>query len=532
MISKHIVAHNVAAWGNTFQLLLLIKAEFCHIPTGAYKPLSAFVVRITESRKDVIFTVLITGGMMYSKFLRELAKLSSARLGAISSRINVIDLTGQDVNPLVPLAEFMPAFEAIYLSKPITCKATGTLIEGLPRPTVALIDPFAGYAVDAIREIAGSKCSILSWMTAPAGATLRLVGPEEYGGVGDLSPKVEAEVALSGKSYAEVAKNLYDSFTSGEIIRVPGIPPMYDYEWIPQEVNLADHSFFITSQKYMRMTDGTFCVSSSVYEPEAMNAARQWMNSIGKPWYPVGPLSLPELTLPTRAHDEKELQVISFLDKMQAMFGKQSVFFISFGTIFWPAQPDKLWAIIDDLIALRKPFILAHTSPLAHVPDEKKILIADSGIGLEMAWSPQEKILSHPATGWFITHGGWNSTQEALAHQVPVIYWPFASDQPYNAARTVQHNAGFELIEVRTGKPGTQLPYRLKHSNISERPTFSIPAAQKEFRALLQRIEGEEGCMVRANFERLSKLMNESWDEGHEAEESLKAFLREFVDVD
>ncbi|KAJ4473109.1 hypothetical protein J3R30DRAFT_3514786 [Lentinula aciculospora] len=513
MLSKHIVAHNVAGW-------------------GAYKPLSAFVVRVTESRDDIIFTVLTTGGMMYNKFMRELAKLPDDRLGAIRSRINVIALTEQDISPLDPLTEFAPAFEALHSTRPLICKASGLALHGLPPPTVALIDPFAGYAVDAIHAVAGSKCSILSWMTAPAGATLRLVGPEEYGGVGDLSPKVEAEVSSSGKSSAEVAKNLYDGLSSGKLVGVPGIPAMYDYEWTPQEVNLADHTFFITSQKYMRITDGTICVSSSVYEPEAMDAARKWMSSIGKVWYPVGPLSLPESMPPTQAHDEKESQVISFLDKMQSTFGKRSVFFISFGTVFWPAQPEKLWTIIDELIALRKPFIFAHSSSLARVPEERKKVILDSGIGLEMAWSPQEKILSHPATGWFVTHGGWNSTQEALFHRVPVIYWPFASDQPYNAARTIQHNAGFELIEVRTGKLGTQIPYRFKNSDSSEQPTFSVSAAREEFRNLLLRIEGKEGRMVRANFERLAKMMNVTWDEGHEAKESLEAFLREFVDRD
>ncbi|KAJ4497418.1 hypothetical protein C8R41DRAFT_217270 [Lentinula lateritia] len=492
MIQKHIVAHNVAAW-------------------GAYKPLSAFVVRVAERREDVIFTILITGGVIYKKFMRELAKLTISRLEAIRSRINVIDLNGQDVNPLIPLAEFAPAFEALYSSKPLICKTTNLIIHGLPPPTVALIDPFAGYAVDAIQAIAGSKCSIFSWMTAPAGATLRLFGPEKYGGVGDLSPKAEAEIALSGKRYAEVAKEIYDGFSSGAIIRIPGIPAMYDYEWTPQEVNLSDQTFFITAQKYMRMMDGTFCVSSSIYEPEAMNAAKEWLNSIGKAWY-------------------SELQVISFLDRMQSAFGARSVFFISFGTIFWPAQPEKLWAIIDELIALRKPFILAHTSPLARVSDEKKKLILDSGIGMEMAWSPQEKILSHPATGWFVTHGGWNSTQEALAHRIPVIYWPFAGDQPYNAARTVQHNAGFELVEVRTGKLGTRVPYRFKDSSSSEYPTFSISAAREEFKGLLRRIEGEEGRIIRANFERLGEMMDKTWDQGREAEESLGAFLRDFVD--
>ncbi|KIK52855.1 glycosyltransferase family 1 protein [Collybiopsis luxurians FD-317 M1] len=278
----------------------------------------------------------------------------------------------------------------------------------------------------------------------------------------------------------------------------------------------------------MRVTDGAFCVSSSVFEAEAIKASKEWMESMGKYWYTVGPLSLPDLLPPTKAHDETEFSVISFLNRMQSEFGKGSVLFISFGTVFWPAQPEKLWAILDELVSVRKPFILAHTSPFAYVPEEKKKLISESGIGMEMSWSPQEKILSHPATGWFVTHGGWNSTQEALVHRVPVIYWPYSADQPYNAARTCQHNAGFELIEVRTGKLGTQRPYRFKDS--FESPSFTVAAAREEFKLLLQRIEGDDGQRVRTNFERLGRMMDETWNEANEAKENLDAFLERFVD--
>ncbi|KIK52859.1 glycosyltransferase family 1 protein [Collybiopsis luxurians FD-317 M1] len=276
------------------------------------------------------------------------------------------------------------------------------------------------------------------------------------------------------------------------------------------------------------MVDGIICVSSSVYEPEAIKVAKEWTESMGKAWYTVGPLSLPDSLPPTQAHDEQELLVISFLNRMQDEFGERSVLFISFGTIYWPAQPEKLWAIIDELICLRKPFIFAHTSPLAHIPEEKMKMISESGIGMAMSWCPQEKILSHPATGWFVTHGGWNSTQEALIHRVPVIYWPFAFDQPYNAARTCRHNAGFELIEVRTGERGTRRPYRFQDD--TQLPSFTLSAAREEFKLLLQRIQGDEGLQVRANFEHLDRMMDETWHEGHEANENLEAFLQRFID--
>jgi UDP:flavonoid glycosyltransferase YjiC (YdhE family) len=30
-------------------------------------------------------------------------------------------------------------------------------------------------------------------------------------------------------------------------------------------------------------------------------------------------------------------------------------------------------------------------------------------------------VLKHAATGWFISHGGWNSLQEALSLRVPTF---------------------------------------------------------------------------------------------------------------
>jgi hypothetical protein len=53
--------------------------------------------------------------------------------------------------------------------------------------------------------------------------------------------------------------------------------------------------------------------------------------------------------------------------------------------------------------------------------------------GMVVEWCDQQKVLSHPSIGCFVTHCGWNSTLEAIVSGVPMIAVPSWSDQPMNA---------------------------------------------------------------------------------------------------
>ncbi|KAJ4480020.1 hypothetical protein J3R30DRAFT_2566107 [Lentinula aciculospora] len=530
---KNILFHALPAWGHN-------------------KPMAALAVIILRARPEIVITV-ITTGIIYPKFNNELkSKLSAEEYDMLSSRINIIDVSGPEINIFEPLKEFGLAYTAIWNSEPVICKSSGRTFSGLPPPTVAVIDvcispprvrsfypmtftisqPFAAYAYEHIHATPQMKVPIITWLSAPSGPLLRLFGPASLGG--DAHPSIETEAGLKqarlrlSEPLSEETKPLPQPVASAvlEKTKVPGMPPMYAHEWKPQTSLLPEGPFEKFGQIYMRVGDGIIIVSNSVYENESMKATKEWFSGIGKPSYALAPLSLPKPK--SRQDDEKEISL--FLNTMKERFGPKSLIYISFGTFFWPPQLEKLIVLIETLIANQTPFIFSHSSPLAtNLSSEFLTLIRDSGIAMEMAWSPQETILQHEVTGWFITHGGWNSIQESFEHKVPLIFWPMGADQPVNAAvLSLTHKAAFELIEVRSGENGTK-PL-LRFENTDYKPTFTVDAVKAEVEGLLAKIKGDEGRIVRSNFESLGEEMWRSWEEGRQSRTELNEFLEKFVD--
>jgi hydroquinone glucosyltransferase len=75
------------------------------------------------------------------------------------------------------------------------------------------------------------------------------------------------------------------------------------------------------------------------------------------------------------------------------------------------------------------------------------------GVGLVLeSWAPQAAVLSHPSTGCFVTHCGWNSVLESIQNGVPLIAWPLYAEQRMNAA-TLEAELGV-AIRVKLGQGG------------------------------------------------------------------------------
>ena len=84
--------------------------------------------------------------------------------------------------------------------------------------------------------------------------------------------------------------------------------------------------------------------------------------------------------------------------------------------------------------------IFAHASPYAQISEHLPEKVKSSGLGMLITWSPQQFILNHPvlfsyfnlswlntynkilrqATGWFVSHSGFNSVIESLGSGIPL----------------------------------------------------------------------------------------------------------------
>lgn len=125
----------------------------------------------------------------------------------------------------------------------------------------------------------------------------------------------------------------------------------------------------------------------------------------------------------------------------------KSVWLISFGTFFYPfLHPSHITALIETLLETQTPFVFVQASvmsTLAPLSPEFREKIVSSGLAHVAEWVPQQELLQHPALGAFVTHGGANSTLEAVAAGVVPIFWPFSTDQPFYATYLSQQVRNF-----------------------------------------------------------------------------------------
>ncbi|KAA8645190.1 hypothetical protein EYZ11_011527 [Aspergillus tanneri] len=321
----------------------------------------------------------------------------------------------------------------------------------------------------------------------------------------------------------------------GQLVHIPGLPPMYDWEFYPQDVGIKTDVILaaeVRMSKFINEADGLLTNSSIAYDGhECLHSISQWIARRGdRKTFHLGPMmpfepgahrfsqSAIEAELASMPSSEG-MQTVQFLDQALEAHGPRSVVYISFGTEHWPKSMDQVQVLLTTLTQRRIPFLFTYAFPGATLPD---VMLAEfSHLGLFVRYGPQQTILGHPACGWFLTHGGMNGSIEALSQGIPLIGWPFAVDQPVNIARLTRVlDIGFELVEVRSGDYGLQpLHYR------DQAPTGTFSALEKELAEVFDTMLGEEGKKKRANAEKLRDEMARSWLEGGAAWKEFESFL-------
>ncbi|KAJ7121067.1 UDP-Glycosyltransferase/glycogen phosphorylase, partial [Mycena epipterygia] len=430
--------------------------------------------------------------------------------------VSIFNSTETQLFALVkPMAEHYPAaYETLSQGEAIKCATTGKIFAAAPRPSAVIMDLFGIQQLRATRAITGASVPILTFIAGNAGSLIRLFGPESMGGL-DFGAQVKAGVLRTGISADEVGDQMLQQ-ADGKIVKIPGIPAMYDYESFPQNVRLISPLKISNLNPFqlpvISECDGIFLGTSPAYDGESLTAFETWVTGmLHKPVYAVGPLLPPEygvanVSVPFALRDT---ETKAFLDAMQSQYGERSVLFISFGTVFWPTVKEQLEELVDSLIEKKLPFILCHASPFATVDETLVEKIQASGVGIANSWFPQHSILNHPATGWFMTHAGHGGIMESLASGIPMICWPFAADQPLAAEHLTQNlDVAFHLTEVRTG-------LGLKPMHSGQVPRGTREAVGAEFRSIFGQCQGAVGMRKRkkcgAYQERIDQCLVGGW---------------------
>ncbi|PON94065.1 UDP-glucuronosyl/UDP-glucosyltransferase [Trema orientale] len=163
------------------------------------------------------------------------------------------------------------------------------------------------------------------------------------------------------------------------------------------------------------------------------------LSSILPPIYTIGPLGRlvadqvqdNALNLIQSNLWKEETECLEWLSSKEP----NSVVYVNFGSVaVMTAQQltEFAWGIANSgqtFMWVVRPDIVAGDS---EVTLPKEFLAETKERGLLVMWCPQEKVLSHPSIGGFLTHNGWNSTLESISHGVPMICWPVGGDQQTN----------------------------------------------------------------------------------------------------
>ncbi|KAK6988581.1 glycosyltransferase family 1 protein [Favolaschia claudopus] len=516
---------------------------FAPIPAyGHIRPLCALACKIATIRNDILVSILLAPHWL-SQAQSDLNTYFPDSENA-NERIRLISLFPPDTQstPLLSALQktqesYKTAYSTLHQGRSITCAATGHEFPAVTPPTAVILDVFALPQLESTRSISGTTVPVFMFISAGAAALIQVFCPPSMGGQGELNVRI-AEAARLGMGEEEIEEKIF-RHTDGTVLAIPGLPPMYDYEMFPQLIPLGVPIAHLHASAIAMLAacDGVFVNTTPAYDGASLTAFRNWAQQhLNKRIYAIGPLLPPGYGTGNSTAgmaDPKNTTVKSFLDAMVSEHGVRSVLFISFGSIFWPQAKEQLEELINVLLEKQSPFIICYPSPSARIPDRLLHSIETSGIGLAVRWAPQQYILSHPATGWFLTHCGHGGVFESLANGVPMICWPFGGDQPI-AALHLTHNVGaaFHLLEIRTGK-GLQPLYSRDHGGAGYAPKGTREAMRMEFRALFDSCRGSEvgeGEEKRRKARTMQEELLKAWMSGGAAVGAMSEFFGDYLD--
>lgn len=215
---------------------------------------------------------------------------------------------------------------------------------------------------------------------------------------------------------------------------------------------------------------GSIC---NTFEELEHSSLQHMRISTGRPVWAVGPIlpssllsSSPSNTkidsdFPLRVNQAEADSARACLQWLDAQ-APSTVLYVSFGSQN-SISSSHMKELALGLESSQQPFIWVVRPPLEapvnsefreeFLPEGFEERVKENNVGLLIRkWAPQQLILSHPSTGGFLSHCGWNSVLESLSQGVPIIGWPMTADQFANS-KLLEEEVGV-CIEMWRGKEG------------------------------------------------------------------------------
>jgi len=216
--------------------------------------------------------------------------------------------------------------------------------------------------------------------------------------------------------------------------------------------------------------------------------------------YTVGPLISSSLLESDDNYDKEGC--LKWLDRQPA----SSVLFVAFGSkgtlsdnqirelaFGLEASGQRfLWVLRKEPIPPSDSTMTAEADTREVFPEGFESRTEDRGLVVR-SWAPQIPVLSHPSTGGFLSHCGWNSTIESISHGVPMIAWPLVAEQRMNAFLLVKEMK--VAIEAKKGPDG-------------------LVSRQEVERAARELMEGDGGMKIKKRMGELKEAANNALAEG------------------
>ncbi|KAE8268886.1 hypothetical protein A4X09_0g3462 [Tilletia walkeri] len=426
----------------------------------------------------------------------------------VKARINLVGLTPPAdfecpaeiaTGPVRPCKESSVAFVAYW-------EKIHNEPQELPRPSMLIVDLFTDYEREHIKSL--NDVPIFFWCSCNLNYFVYHFGPEGSGGLGPHFLKT-LETISDIKELERTQEELWAS-TSDELARTGDVRPTHQYEHICSGIQpLPGMGFLmrIANSSALQKVDGHIICSGSWLEPEAYKIVRSYFDdTLKKPTYTanlcISAGATDVVYSPERAAalSPPEKEILTFLDDALDKHGAESVLYLSWGTNFSPfAEPWQADVFIEVMLENKRPFVMSQATVMAIMNpglEERLEKARQAGLCATAAWVPQEAVLKHKALGAFVTHGGWNSACEGIGAATPMIFWPFAIDQPFIASFLSEGSdpKGWQLYETRGPTVARLTPYFFKDGprksgfgEVIPVPTGTPEALRAEFERVLIR---------------------------------------------